>query len=262
MRSLDCAPTGMVSGRVDDADERRQASRAVGVSALGLAVTRLVELVIALVTGSVGLLGDALHNLSDVSTSLVVILGFRISRRAASERYLYGLERAEGLAGLRVAVVIWASAVFAGIATKAPVTSQPVSPRPGSWMGTLRPPRVTEPRSLPCRTPVRFESCLPFARTPRTTLASIIGLHHPQPGAYGHRQQAHANIGDDLADHHQHKLRYCQRPHGSIDRLIVLFLSGPLSLNRVDLAVAQRLPHGRHQAGDRHLKFHHVRGQR
>ncbi|MGH3342051.1 MAG: hypothetical protein ACRDPK_04040, partial [Carbonactinosporaceae bacterium] len=25
---------------------------------------------------------------------------------------------------------------------------------------------------------------------------------------------------------------------------------------RVDLAVAQHLPHGRHQAGDRHLKFH------
>jgi cation diffusion facilitator family transporter len=105
----------MVTDRVDDTDERRQANRAVGVSALGLAVTGAVELVIALLTGSVGLLGDALHNLSDVSTSLVVFLGFRVSRRAACERYPYGLERAEDLAGLGVAVVIWASAMFAGI---------------------------------------------------------------------------------------------------------------------------------------------------
>jgi cation diffusion facilitator family transporter len=109
------APTGLVRGRFDDTDERRQANRAVGVSALGLAVTGVVELIIALITGSVGLLGDALHNLSDVSTSLVVFLGFRISRRVACERYPYGLERAEDLAGLGVAVVIWASAVFAGI---------------------------------------------------------------------------------------------------------------------------------------------------
>lgn len=109
------APTGVVSGRVDDTDERRQANRAIAFSAFGLAVTGLVELVIALITGSVGLLGDALHNLSDVSTSLAVFLGFRVSRRAACERYPYGLERAEDLAGLGVAVVIWASAVFAGI---------------------------------------------------------------------------------------------------------------------------------------------------
>ena len=109
------APTDTVSSRFDDTNERRQANRAVGVSAIGLAATGLVELVIALITGSVGLLGDALHNLSDVSTSLVVFLGFRISRRTASERYPYGLERAEDLAGLGVALVIWGSAVFAGI---------------------------------------------------------------------------------------------------------------------------------------------------
>ncbi len=98
----------------DDADERRQANRAVAVSAIGLGVTGLVELLLAIVTGSVGLLGDAIHNLSDVSTSAVVFLGFRLSRRPPSERYPYGLERAEDLAGIGIAVVIWASAAFAG----------------------------------------------------------------------------------------------------------------------------------------------------
>lgn len=98
----------------DDAGERRQANHAVAVSAIGLGVTGLVELLLAMLTGSVGLLGDAIHNLSDVSTSAVVFLGFRLSRRPPTERYPYGLERAEDLAGVGIAVVIWTSAAFAG----------------------------------------------------------------------------------------------------------------------------------------------------
>jgi cation diffusion facilitator family transporter len=97
----------------DDEGERRQANRAVGVSALGLAVTGLIELAIAVLSGSVALLGDALHNLSDVSTSLAVFIGFRVSRKSATERYPYGYERAEDLAGVGIAVVIWASAGLA-----------------------------------------------------------------------------------------------------------------------------------------------------
>src|SRR6266852_8581204 len=101
-------------GLRDDTQDRRQANRAVGVSAIGLAATGVIELLLAIVTGSVGLLGDAIHNLSDVSTSVVVFLGFRLSRRPPTERYPYGLERAEDLAGIGIAVVIWASAAFAG----------------------------------------------------------------------------------------------------------------------------------------------------
>jgi cation diffusion facilitator family transporter len=100
--------------RHDEAADRAAAHRAIVVSALGLAATGAVELAVALLTGSVALLGDALHNLSDVSTSAVVFLGFWISRRPASRSHPYGYERAEDLAGLGVALVIWASAVFAG----------------------------------------------------------------------------------------------------------------------------------------------------
>jgi cation diffusion facilitator family transporter len=109
----DVFPAG--AARHDEAEHRRAANRAVGVSALGLGLTGLVELALALVTGSVALLGDALHNLSDVSTSAVVFIGFRISKRPPTRRYPYGYERAEDLAGLGVALVIWASAVFAGV---------------------------------------------------------------------------------------------------------------------------------------------------
>jgi cation diffusion facilitator family transporter len=99
---------------LDDTAHRHAANKAIGVSALGLALTGLIELSVALVSGSVGLLGDALHNLSDVSTSLVVFLGFRFSKGPATPTHPYGYERAEDIAGLGVALVVWASALFAG----------------------------------------------------------------------------------------------------------------------------------------------------
>jgi cation diffusion facilitator family transporter len=98
-----------------DAEHRAAANRAIGISAIGLAVTGAVELIVAVVSGSVGLLGDALHNLSDVSTSLAVFVGFRFSRRPATADHPYGFDRAEDIAGIGVAVAIWASAVFAGV---------------------------------------------------------------------------------------------------------------------------------------------------
>jgi len=111
---LTATPTQPAVARHDEAAHRRDANRAVGISAVGLALTGGIELALAIVTGSVALLSDALHNLSDVSTSAVVFLGFRISRRKPTPGYPYGYERAEDLAGLGVALVIWASAVFAG----------------------------------------------------------------------------------------------------------------------------------------------------
>src|ERR1051325_7002269 len=116
-----------------DQEHRREANRAVAVSAIGLGVTGAIELVLALITGSVALLGDALHNLSDVSTSALVFLGFKLSERPASRKYPYGLERAEDLAGLGVALVIWASAFFAGYESYRKLIEQ--TPTTQLWVG-------------------------------------------------------------------------------------------------------------------------------
>jgi cation diffusion facilitator family transporter len=100
--------------RQDERGHRAATNQAVLVSAIGLGLTGSLELAIAVLTGSVALLGDALHNLADVSTSAVVFLGFFVSKRRPSAGYPYGYERAEDLAGLGVALGIWASALFAG----------------------------------------------------------------------------------------------------------------------------------------------------
>jgi cation diffusion facilitator family transporter len=107
--------TAVASPRHDELEHRAAANRAIAVSAVGLGVAGGLELLVAVLTHSVGLLGDALHNLSDVSTSALVFVGFRVSKRPSNARYPHGYDRAEDLAGLGVALVIWASAAFAGI---------------------------------------------------------------------------------------------------------------------------------------------------
>jgi hypothetical protein len=76
-----CTTSVPLKTAADDASERRQANRAIAVSALGLALTGLIELTIALVSGSVARFGDAVHNLSDVSISALAFFGFRASRK-------------------------------------------------------------------------------------------------------------------------------------------------------------------------------------
>ncbi|HEX3189289.1 MAG TPA: cation transporter [Streptosporangiaceae bacterium] len=44
-----------------------------------------------------------------MSTSAVVFFGLRVSRRGPAPRYPYGLDRAEDLAGIGIAVVIRAA---------------------------------------------------------------------------------------------------------------------------------------------------------
>src|SRR5690606_23921282 len=67
-----------------------------------------------LVTGSVALLSDTIHNFADALTSIPLAIAFVLGRRAASRRYTYGFGRAEDLAGVVVVVLIAASAALAG----------------------------------------------------------------------------------------------------------------------------------------------------
>lgn len=95
------------------ADDRRGV-RAVVVSLIGLGVTAVAQLAVALATGSVALLSDTLHNFADAGTSLPLWVAFVIGRRRPNRRFTYGYSRAEDLAGVVVLAVIGASAVLAG----------------------------------------------------------------------------------------------------------------------------------------------------
>jgi len=103
-----------VEGSVDRALETSERGMtALKISLIGLAATAAFQLVIVLVSGSVALLADTIHNFADALTAVPLWIAFAVGRRAANRSYTYGYGRAEDLAGIFVIVMIALSAAVA-----------------------------------------------------------------------------------------------------------------------------------------------------
>jgi cation diffusion facilitator family transporter len=114
VRSLFTRHRHDASGSIDAALESSERGvRALWLSLLGLGVTALIQLAVALISGSVALLNDTFHNFADAFTALPLWLAFSLGRRLPSARYPYGYGRAEDLAGGAVVAMIAVSAVIA-----------------------------------------------------------------------------------------------------------------------------------------------------
>lgn len=87
--------------------------RAVKLSLVALVATAAVQLVIVMMSGSVALLADTVHNATDALTAIPLWVAFQLGKRPPTRRYSYGFQRAEDLAGIFIVVVIAASAAFA-----------------------------------------------------------------------------------------------------------------------------------------------------
>jgi cation diffusion facilitator family transporter len=92
-------------GLIDDSIKRsREGLRAVLLSLAVLGLAAVGQLVVYLITGSVALLADLIHNFGDALTAVPVGAAF-----------LMRSERAERLAGLAVVAAIFVSACVAGV---------------------------------------------------------------------------------------------------------------------------------------------------
>jgi cation diffusion facilitator family transporter len=91
-----------------------EALRTLKLSLLVLAGTALLQVVVVVISGSVALLADTIHNAGDALTALPLAAAFILGRRPPTGRLTYGYGRAEDLAGLAVIAIILYSAIFAG----------------------------------------------------------------------------------------------------------------------------------------------------
>jgi cation diffusion facilitator family transporter len=87
--------------------------RALWISLAVLGATALFQVVVVVLSGSVALLGDTVHNAADALTALPLAVAFVLGRRAATRRFTYGYGRAEDLAGIVIVLTVAASAAFA-----------------------------------------------------------------------------------------------------------------------------------------------------
>ncbi len=100
---------------VDSALESSAAGiRAVKISLLVLGLTALLQIVIVVISGSVALAADTIHNFSDALTAVPLWIAFALGTKAATRRYTYGFGRVEDVAGLFVIGMITLSAIIAG----------------------------------------------------------------------------------------------------------------------------------------------------
>ena len=93
-----------------------------------LALTAAMQLVIVLLSGSVALLADTIHNVGDAVTAIPLWVAFILARRRPSRTFTYGLGRVEDIAGVFIVAIILFSALVAGNqAIQRLIDPQPIS---------------------------------------------------------------------------------------------------------------------------------------
>jgi cation diffusion facilitator family transporter len=87
--------------------------RALKWSFIVLAVGAALQLAVAMLSGSVALLADTIHNAADAATAIPLGIAFFLMRRRPTPRFTYGYGRLEDLAGVAIVLVILFSAIGA-----------------------------------------------------------------------------------------------------------------------------------------------------
>ncbi|WP_284346938.1 cation diffusion facilitator family transporter [Frankia sp. Cppng1_Ct_nod] len=120
--------------QIDDVVEADAAGRhALFISLGGLALTAAIQAVVVMLSGSVALLGDTLHNVADALTAVPLLIAFTLARRPATTRFTYGYGRAEDLAGVFVIAMIALSSAL----TAYEAIDRLIHPRPVGYLGAV-----------------------------------------------------------------------------------------------------------------------------
>lgn len=81
--------------------------RASWVSTIGNAVLSVLKIAVGFISGSLAVIGDGMDSATDVIISVVMIFTARIMTRPPSRKYVFGYEKAEGIATKVLSLVIF-----------------------------------------------------------------------------------------------------------------------------------------------------------
>lgn len=91
----------------------REAMRTLGRSLVILGLTAAFQVVVVVLSGSIALLADTVHNAGDALTAVPLAVAFVLGRRPPTRRLTYGYGRVEDFAGIAVVLIILFSAAVA-----------------------------------------------------------------------------------------------------------------------------------------------------
>ncbi|WP_296883630.1 cation diffusion facilitator family transporter [uncultured Methanobrevibacter sp.] len=88
-------------------DVRDKAGKKASMVAIGSnCLLTILNIVVGLIGGSYALVAEGLHTFTDIVTSVIAYVGFKVSQRPADERFPEGYGRAEALAGLAIVIFL------------------------------------------------------------------------------------------------------------------------------------------------------------
>ena len=95
--------------KVDDPKVRAMYGIVAGISGIIINILLFIsKLVVGILSGSITIVADAVNNFSDLSSSTVSIVGFKLSSKPADSEHPYGHERIEQISALIVALFVFA----------------------------------------------------------------------------------------------------------------------------------------------------------
>lgn len=92
---------------MEDKEVIRTAVRVSAVSIIVNIALSLTKLLAGIIGRSMAMISDAIHSLSDVFGSIIVIIGIRISKKEEDYEHPYGHDRMECIASLALAVILF-----------------------------------------------------------------------------------------------------------------------------------------------------------
>ncbi|MBQ3253294.1 MAG: cation transporter [Acholeplasmatales bacterium] len=66
----------------------------------------VIKLIAGIISGSIAIIADSINNLSDMGSSIITLVGFKLASAPADEEHPYGHQRIEYISGLIVAIII------------------------------------------------------------------------------------------------------------------------------------------------------------
>lgn len=96
------------------ADFEKTAAKVSGVSIVGNIILSTFKAAAGILAHSGAMVSDAVHSASDVISSIIVIIGIKMSAKDSDEAHPYGHERFECVAAVVLAVILFISGLFIG----------------------------------------------------------------------------------------------------------------------------------------------------
>lgn len=101
----------------------KTAVKVSAVSIIGNILLSLFKLLAGIIAHSGAMVSDAVHSASDVFSSIIVIIGVKLSARDSDDDHPYGHERLECVAAIVLAVILLITGLFIGAAAVENITS-------------------------------------------------------------------------------------------------------------------------------------------